>query len=109
MRQWFLCSGRNPRVTLKSMVDISSLTYVCTQRKDGADGTCKIRQPPPEAESVQRWLAKLPLNNFEYKGEGLPGITEGRAPQPRAGREAAHPGRAGPPLQPLQRHFRRRS
>ncbi len=58
------------------MVDIWSLTYVCTQRKDSADGTCKIRQLPPEAESVQRWLAKIPLNNFECKGEGLPGITQ---------------------------------
>ena len=31
---------------------------------------------PPEAESIQRWLAKLPLSDFEYKGEGLPGITQ---------------------------------
>ena len=46
-----------PRVTLKSVVDISSLTYVCTQRKDGAEGTCKIRQLPAEAGSIQRWLA----------------------------------------------------
>ena len=77
VRQWFLCSGRNPRVTLKSMVDISSLTYVCTARKDGTERTCKIRQLPPEAESIQRWLAKLPLgDDFEYKGEGLPGITQ---------------------------------
>ncbi len=48
VRQWFLCSGRNPRVALKSMVDISSLNYVCTQRKDGTDGTCRIRQLPPK-------------------------------------------------------------
>ena len=66
VRQWFLCSGRNPRVTLKSVVDISSLTYVCTQRKDGAEGTCKIRQLPAEAGSIQRWLARLPLgDDFE--------------------------------------------
>ena len=58
------------------MVDISSLSYFCTQRKDGAEGTCKIRQLPPEAESIQRWLAKLPLSDFEYKCEGLPGITQ---------------------------------
>ena len=59
------------------MVDISSLTYFCTQRKDGAQGTCKIRQLPLESESIQRWLAKLPLGDeFEYKGEGLPGITQ---------------------------------
>ncbi len=35
VRQWFLCSGRSPRVTLKSAVEISSLGYYCTQRKDG--------------------------------------------------------------------------
>ena len=53
------------------MVAISSLTYCCTQRKDGAEGSCKIRQLPPEVESIQRWLAKLPLgDDFEYKGEG---------------------------------------
>ena len=46
--QWCLCTGRNPRVALKSMVDISSLTYFCTARKDGAEGTCKIRQLPPK-------------------------------------------------------------
>ncbi len=77
MRQWFLCSGRNPRVTLKSVVDISSLTYVCTQRKDGAEGTCKIRQLPAEAGSIRHWLARLPLgDDFEYGGEGLPAITQ---------------------------------
>ena len=59
------------------MVDLSSLSYYCTARKDGAEGTCKIRQLPPEAESIQRWLSKLPLGDeFEYKGEGLPGITQ---------------------------------
>ena len=77
VRQWFLCSGRNPRVTLKSAVDISSLSYWCTQRKDGAEGTCKIRQLPLEADSIKRWLAKLQLgDDFDYKGEGLPGITQ---------------------------------
>ena len=65
VRQWFLCSGRNPRVTLKSAVDISSLSYYCTQRKDGAEGACKIRQLPPEADSIKRWLGKLPLGDFE--------------------------------------------
>ena len=49
-RQWFLCSGRSPKVALKSMVDLSSLSYYCTARKDGAEGTCKIRQLPPETE-----------------------------------------------------------
>ena len=59
VRQWLLCSGRNPKVALKSMVDISSLSYFCTARKDGAEGTCKIRQLPSEADSIRRWLAKL--------------------------------------------------
>ena len=59
------------------MVDISSLAYFCTARKDRAEGTCKIRQLPAEADSIQRWLAKQPLGDeFEYKGEGLPGITQ---------------------------------
>ena len=115
VRQWFLCSGRTPRVSLKSVVEISSLTYVCTQRKDGADGTCKIRQLPAEAESIQRWLAKLPLgDDFEYRGEGLPAVTqrcllriaEGRATQPCADREAAHPRRARPSLRSLRGHLR---
>ena len=77
VRQWFLCSNRNPRVTLKGALDISSLSYWCTQRKDGAEGTCKIRQLAPEADSIQRWLAKLPLgDDFDYRGEGLPCITQ---------------------------------
>ncbi len=58
-------------------VDVSSLTYFCTARKDGAEGTCKMRQLPAEADSIRRWLAKLHLgDDFEYKGEGLPGITQ---------------------------------
>ena len=58
-------------------MDISSLTYFCTARKDGAEGTCKLRQLPQEAKSIQRWLAKLHLgDDYEYKGEGLPGITQ---------------------------------
>ena len=74
-RQWLLCSGRNPRVTLRSIVDLTSLTYICTQHKDGAEGTCKIRRLPAEADAIQHWLARLPLGDFEYRGEGLPSIT----------------------------------
>jgi hypothetical protein len=75
VRQWFLRSDRNPRVTLKNMVDLSSLTYVCTARKDGTTGECKVRQLPQEASSIQHWLSNLPLE-MEYRGEGLPAITQ---------------------------------
>ena len=66
-----------PTGHLKSALDISSLSYWCTQRKDGAEGICKIRQLPLEADSIQRWLSKLPLgDDFDYRGEGLPCITQ---------------------------------
>ena len=46
VRQWFLCSGRSPKVALKSMVDLSSLSYYCTARKD-----CDLQDPtaPPRS------------------------------------------------------------
>jgi 5-methylcytosine-specific restriction endonuclease McrA len=57
------------------MVDIGSLSYLCTQPLDGCRGMCVIRQLPQDADAIQRWLAALPVQ-LEYRGEGLPSITE---------------------------------
>ena len=73
-RRWFLQSGRSPRVVLRSMVELSSLSYVCNETTDGCAGVCKLRELPPEAESIQAWLRRLP-RDIEYRGERLPAIT----------------------------------
>ena len=75
VREWFLCSGRNPRVSLRNLVDISSLSYQCCKAMDGCSGVCRVRQLPQEAAAIQQWLVNLPLK-IEWKGEGLPATSQ---------------------------------
>ena len=72
VRQWFLCSGRNPKVALKSMVDISSLTSFCTARKDGTEGHCKIRQLPPKPRASSAGCPSCPwATSSSTRGKGF--------------------------------------
>ena len=75
VRLSLLKDGRNPRVILKRISGISALRYHCVQRKDNTSGVCVIRQLPPEATAIQKWIANLPVNNIKYCGEGLAGVT----------------------------------
>ena len=40
------------------------------------EGICHIHGIPEEAPEIQQWIEHLELTNLEYKGEGLPNISQ---------------------------------
>ena len=74
VRKQLLTSGRNPRVTMRSMHELSSLSYKLVESIDGCKGRCTFRETPEHAEEIQRWLKKLG-DPIVYCGQRLPGAT----------------------------------
>ena len=74
VRKQLLDGGRNPRVTTRCLQEIGGLRYTCIESVDGCKGDCNIREMPPYASEIERWLTKLG-NPVEWCGERLPAIT----------------------------------
>lgn len=72
VRVWLLESRRCPRVALKDMSAIRSLTYNCT-KIDAVKGTMTLHVAPDYYQKVMEWLKLLPVQ-IKYTGEGLPNI-----------------------------------
>ena len=64
-------SGRNPKITLRSLAERSSLRYTCVKALGGFSGTCIARELPDEWEEIAAWSEKL---GVDYCGERLPGL-----------------------------------
>ena len=75
VRRKLLESGRSPKVGLRDLATIQSLTYHCVKSLDGCSGACRIRELPPDAHEIQAWLQALPVD-VEYRGQRLPSITQ---------------------------------
>ena len=63
--------GRNPKVTLRSLAEYSSLRYSMVSALDGSAGTVVIRELPREHKEIAAWASKL---GVEWCGERLPGL-----------------------------------
>jgi hypothetical protein len=73
-REYFLRSGRHPRVTLKDATTIKGMRYTFVRGKDpGRKGSVHIHTLPQHAREIQEWLARLDIG-LPYRGEGLPGM-----------------------------------
>jgi hypothetical protein len=66
-----LDSGRNPKITLRSLAERSSLRYTCVKALDGCSGTCIVRELPDEWEEIASWSEKL---GVDFCGERMPGL-----------------------------------
>ena len=55
------------------MTTVGKLSYQCVKAVDGCTGLCRIREEPPHASAMVRWLEHLPLD-AEYRGERLPAL-----------------------------------
>ena len=73
-RNQLLQSGRNPRITMRSMTELGGFSYKCVESVDGCKGRCTFRETPPYADEIQKWLKNLG-DPVVYCGEKLPGIT----------------------------------
>ena len=73
VRGWFLQQQRHPRVVLKDELTIRCLVYTCS-KIDQVSGVCVVHAMPKESSDIMEWLQRLPVS-IEYRGEGLPGIT----------------------------------
>ena len=74
VRKQLLTSGRNPRVTMRSTRELSSLSYKLVESIDGRKGRRTFRETPEHAEEIQLWLKKLG-DPITYCGQRLPGVT----------------------------------
>jgi hypothetical protein len=84
VRKELLESGRNPKVSLHRGTRITSLSYMCTQARDGPDykmqsgpgrrGSCVIRKQIEHREEIQEWLRRLP-REVAWNAEALPALT----------------------------------
>jgi hypothetical protein len=63
--------GKNPKVTLRSLAEYSSLRYSMVSALDGSAGTVVIRELPREHKEIAAWARKL---GVEWCGERLPGL-----------------------------------
>ena len=73
-RKQLLASGRSPRVTMRSITELSGLTYKCIESVDQCKGRMVLRESPEHAEAIQTWLKKLG-DPIVYLGQRLPGVT----------------------------------
>ena len=62
-------SGRHPRVILRSLNDIKTLTYRFT-KADEYSGECKIHLVPRDHFSLELWLSKMDTR-IPYTGQTL--------------------------------------
>ena len=74
VRAWLLSQGRHPRVQIKDAVRTKSLKLHLSRQEGG--GICYIHGVPEEAPEIQQWVNNLELKGLEYKGEGLPNISQ---------------------------------
>ena len=74
-RRALLNAGKSPKITIRALGVMSSLTVRCVQAVDGAVGECVLRQRPEEHEAIQAWLRRLDAG-IEWRGERLPSITQ---------------------------------
>ena len=72
VRAWFLESRRCPRIALKDMNAIRSLTYNCT-KIDTVKGSMTIHAMLQYHREIMEWLKFLPVK-VKYTGSGLPNI-----------------------------------
>ena len=74
-RRALLSAGKSPKITIRALGVMSSLTIRCVQAVDGAVGECVLRQRPEEHEAIQAWLRRVDCG-VEWRGERLPSITQ---------------------------------
>ena len=72
-RQLLLDSGRNPRVTLRTLAELGALRYRCVEAVDGASGDCVIKEAPEDAEAIEGWLERLG-RPVDWNKERLPAL-----------------------------------
>ena len=73
-RRQLMDGGRSPKVGMFNG-HIISLSYRCTQAKDGCKGTMVLRQSIEHEDAIRAWLARLP-REVEWNAERLPGLTQ---------------------------------
>ena len=73
VRKEFLESGRNPKISLRSLAATSSLRYTCVKALDGCSGTCVVRELPEDWEEIGAWGEKIGggVLRREIAGTGL--------------------------------------
>jgi len=71
-RRQMLESGRNPKVTIRTLAEKSSLMYDCVKALDGSSGLCVVRELPPDNVEIAAWAARI---GVEWCGERLPALT----------------------------------
>ena len=69
-----MSQGKHPRVLMKDALRTKSLILRLTKSEGG--GQMHIHGIPPEADDIQHWIQNLDLKNLEYRGEGLPNISQ---------------------------------
>ena len=72
VRAWCLTQGMHPRLMMKDAQRTTSLKLHLSKK----GGLCHIHGVPEEAPEIQQWIDNLDLTNLEYKGEGLPNISQ---------------------------------
>ena len=72
VRAQLLNWGRNPKITLRSLADWSSIRYTCVKALDGCNGTVVIRELPEDHTEIAAWAARL---GVAWCGERLPALT----------------------------------
>ena len=75
VRRRLLESGRNPKISLQGGSAIMSLSYECTEQKDGAKGLMFVKQAVEDEDRILEWLERLP-KKVEWCGEKLPALTQ---------------------------------
>ena len=74
VRGWLLSQGKHPRVLMKDALRTKSLILRLAKSEGG--GQMHIHGVPEEADEIDNWIQNLDLKNLEYRGEGLPNISQ---------------------------------
>ena len=72
VRAQLMNRGRNPKVTLRSLAEWSSVRYTMVKALDGCSGAVVVRELPEDHEEIAAWAARL---GVEWCGERLPALT----------------------------------
>lgn len=73
-----LLNGRSPKVILRNAgaCDAVALRYMCVKSMYDTTGSCVIRELHHARDAIEAFLERLPIN-IEWRGEGMPGLTQG--------------------------------